>query len=317
MVDKHFLDDFVQKWIYGGEKTQLFAYLYGRYETREGSNGIREIALVYSLYTPKQSWRNGKIVLERDPNQQNVNALAKLLNLQIVGCVMTSPPRTEYLSSFEVDFIAPLQYANRQRGDYLSKFVTVVISRNEKKQIEPTAFMLSDQCLCMHRDGLFLQPQKADKCRSTTTNKYKELLSSVIQNDEKLGSREVTEFEPLFFLVELTVTMAKITANYHPIFKSHSFPEINSSQETKDTLYRILLYLFLLVGELVEHLKRGRSSGFAMMSVLSDFNLLVQLGIVIGVDNLPSICQYILNDKPFSDDIMVDFLQFILYGRDY
>lgn len=218
-----------------GERTQFMAYLYGRYETREGENGIREIALVYGLYKPKQSWKNGKIILENDESLQNVNMIAASLNLRCIGLVMTSPPRNEPLTSFDIDFIAPLQLANKQRNEYSSKFVTVVISRNAQKQIEPTAFMLSDQCICMYRDGLFLPPKQADKCRSTTQGKNKELLSSVIRNDEKLGSQEVTEFEPLFFLVELTITMAK-TSSKPLLFKSNDFPDINSPQETKQTL---------------------------------------------------------------------------------
>lgn len=210
-------------------------YLYGRYETREGINGIREVALVYGLYKPKQSWKNGKIILEKDDSLPNVNAVAAGLNLRCIGCVITSPPRKEPLTSFEVDFIAPLQLTYKQRNEYASKFVTVVISRNEKKQIEPTAMMLSDQCICMYRDGMFLTPQKEDMCRSTTQGKSKELLSSVLRNDEKLGSQEVTEFEPLFFLVELTITMAK-SSTRSPIFSSNSFPEINSPHESQNTL---------------------------------------------------------------------------------
>lgn len=222
-----------------GERTQFAAYLYGRYETKEGENGVREVAYIYSLYKPKQTWSNGKIVLDKDDTLRNVNTIASYLNLRCIGLVVTSPPRKEPLTSFDIDMIAPLQLAHKERTEYASKFVTVVISRNSQKQIEPTAFMLSDQCICMYRDGLFLPPRKETLCRSTTQGKNKELLSSVIRNDEKLGSQEVTEFEPLFFLVELTITMAK-TASQAPIFATASFPDINSPQESSNTLLRIV-----------------------------------------------------------------------------
>lgn len=235
VVDKRCLDRFVENWINFGERTQFMAFLYGRYETREGENGVREIALVYSLFMPKQSFQNGRIILEKDDSLANITAITASLNLQCIGCVFTSPPREDPLTSFDVNFIAPLQLSHKQRSDYSSKFVSVVISRNSKRQIEPTAFMLSDQCMCMQRDGLLLPPLKASHCRSTTQGKNKELLSSVIRNDEKLGSQEVTEFEPLFFLVELTITMAK-SSSKPVLFASCTFPDINSKQESKSTL---------------------------------------------------------------------------------
>lgn len=210
------------------------AYLYGRYETREGDNGTREVALIYALYMPKQSYQNGQILLEKDPLLPSVQTLSAGLDLQCIGCVFTSPPRADPITAEDVSFIAPLQLAHKQRGAYSSKFVSVVISRNKQKQIEPTAFMLSDQCLCMQRDGLFITPRN-NLCRSTTQGKNRELLSSVIRNDEKLGSQEVTEFEPLFFLVELTITMAK-SATRPMLFTACSFPDINSKQESANTL---------------------------------------------------------------------------------
>lgn len=231
------MDRFVETWVSFGERTQFAAYLFGRYETKEGENGIREIAYVYSLYKPKQKWSNGKIILDKDETLRNVNVIASYLNLRCIGMVMTSPPRKEPLTSFDIDMIAPLQLSHKERTEYSSKFVTVVISRNSRNLIEPAAFMLSDQCLCMYRDGLLLPPRKETLCRSTTQGRNKELLSSVIRNDEKLGSQEVTEFEPLFFLVELTITTAKAAAQT-PIFIANSFPDINSPQESSNTLLR-------------------------------------------------------------------------------
>lgn len=230
------MDVFVQEWINFGERTQFMAYLFGRYQRKEGPNGVREIALVYALYKPKQRWENGKIVLEKDELMNCVNGVAASLNLQCVGMVYTSAPHEDPLTAFDVDFIAPLQLRFKDRSEFASKFVTVIVKRDAKKAIEPVACMLSDQCVCMYRDGLLLPPTKEDKCRSTTTGKNKELLSSVIRNDEKLGSQEVTEFEPLFFLVELTVTTTK-AGSVKPLFSRSSFPALNSAQETRDTLF--------------------------------------------------------------------------------
>ena len=55
----------------------------------------------------------------------------------------------------------------------------------------------------------------------------------------------------------------------------------------------------------MESLKRGRNSGTAMMNVVSDFNLLIELANVMGVESVMDICTCILNKRPFTNDIMV------------
>ena len=304
VVNRNCMDAFVQEWLNYGERTQFMALLFGRYMRKEGENGVREIALVYALYKPKQRWENGKIVLEKDELMECVNGVSASLNLRCVGMVMTSAPYEDPISSFDVDFIAPLQLMYKDRADYSSKFVTVIVKRNEKKEIEPIACMLSDQCICMYRDGLLLPPKQSDKCKSTTTGKNKELLSSVIRNDEKMGSQEVTEFEPLFFLVELTVTTAK-AGSISPIFKQASFPCLNSAQETRDTLLSAYALVWLCVEELVTTLKEGRRDANKMRMVLSDFYLLIELASVIGVEAVMDMCQDILNERPISTKSMV------------
>ena len=237
IVDKQCLDVFVQEWLSTREMQHSLGLLFGRYETRTGENGQREIAMVYGLYKPRQHYENHSIILERDDNMPMVNAVAAKLGLECIGAVYTSSPHEFPIHAMDVDLIAPLQWAYRKRGEYSSKFVSIIIQRNKEKQIEPYAYMLSDQCLCMYRDGLLKKPTKKEFCESTTVGKNKELLSSVIENDQKLGSHEVTQFDALFFLVELTVTTAK--ANHYPlIFKKYEFPAISSKTETKDTLLR-------------------------------------------------------------------------------
>ena len=304
VVNRNCMDAFVQEWINYGERTQFMALLFGRYMRKEGENGVREIALVYALYKPKQRWENGKIVLEKDALMDCVNGVSASLNLRCVGMVMTSAPHEDPITSFDVDFIAPLQLMYKDRADYASKFVTVIVKRDAKKVIEPIACMLSDQCICMYRDGLLLPPKQADKCKSTTTGKNKELLSSVIRNDEKMGSQEVTEFEPLFFLVELTVTTAK-AGSISPIFRQTSFPCVNSAQETRDTLLSRLMSSLLGIEELITTLKEGRRDPNKMRMVLSDFYLLIELASVIGVESVVDMCQDILNDRPISAKSMV------------
>lgn len=299
VVDKQCLDVFIQEWIYGREQQQILGLLFGRYETRTGPSGQREIALIYGLYKPCQRFENGHIVLERDENMPTVNSVAANLGLVCLGAVYTSPYRDTPLTSWDVDLIAPLQWAYRKRGDYCSKFVSIVISRNTERNIEPLAFMLSDQCMCMYRDGLLCKPKDPEFCECTTIGKNKELLSTVIRNDKKLGSQEVTRFEPLFFLVELTVTTAK-AQTYPVIFKKYNFPVLTSKAETRDTLLSKNGWKGLVVEELMVTLRRNQNDPKQLLTTLSDFNLLIELGIVIGPECLGDICDCVVNNKPLT-----------------
>lgn len=237
MVDKRCLDRFVQNWLRHNETTQYLAFLYGRYERREGPHGVREIAFVYALYVPKQRFVDGRIeLLASDPYRKAADAVASRLGLRIIGAIYTRPPQKERITAADVDLIAKLQWKERERGVFCSRFVSVVVERNESREIEPFAYMLSDQCMCMFRDGMLESPRKgSDLVHVRSRTPAGELLSVVIRNDAKLGSQEVTEFEAIFFLVELTISLVR-AGKIPLIFERSDFPAVNSEEETPDTL---------------------------------------------------------------------------------
>ena len=239
MVDKKCLDRFVQNWLHHGEQIQYFAFLYGRYERLEGPHGVREIAFVYSLYIPKQRFRDGKIeLLASDPYRKAADAVARRLDLRIIGAIYTRPPQKERITAGDVDLIAKLQWGERNRGDFCSRFVSVVVERNESREIEPFAYMLSDQCMCMYRDGMLESPRKdSELVHVRNRTPAGELLSVVIRNDAKLGSQEVTEFEAIFFLVELTISLVR-AGKLPLVFEKGDFPAVNAAEETHATLLR-------------------------------------------------------------------------------
>lgn len=112
------------------------------------------------------------------------------------------------------------------------------MERNESREIEPFAYMLSDQCMCMYRDGMLESPRKDNELvhvRNRTP--AGELLSVVIRNDAKLGSQEVTEFEAIFFLVELTISLVR-AGKLPLVFEKSDFPAVNAAEETHATLLR-------------------------------------------------------------------------------
>ena len=237
VVDKKCLDRFVQNWLRHKEKVQYFAYLYGRYERREGAHGVREIAFVYALYAPKQRFLNGQIELSAsDPYRKAADAVARHLGLCIIGAIYTRPPQKERITAVDVELIGKLQWRERERDAFCSRFVSVVVERNESREIEPFAYMLSDQCMCMVRDGLLESPRNGSElCHVRSRTPAGELLSVVIRNDAKMGSQEVTEFEAIFFLVELTISLVR-AGKLPLIFARNDFPAVNSEEETRDTL---------------------------------------------------------------------------------
>ena len=164
--------------------------------------------------------------------------VARRLDLRIIGAIYTRPPQKERITAEDVDLIAKLQWGQRDRGDFCSRFVSVVVERNESREIEPFAYMLSDQCMCMYRDGMFESPRKgSDLVHVRNRTPAGELLSVVIRNDAKLGSQEVTEFEAIFFLVELTVSLVR-AGKLPQVFEKSDFPAVNSEEETHATLLR-------------------------------------------------------------------------------
>lgn len=55
---------------------------------------------------------------------------------------------------------------------------------------------------------------------------------------------------------------------------------------------------------MIEFLKRGNNPS-SMLSIVSDFNILIELANTIGIESIVDICYCILKKKPLSDDSMV------------
>lgn len=62
---------------------------------------------------------------------------------------------------------------------------------------------------------------------------------------------------------------------------------------------------------MIESLKRGKSDPMRMLSILSDFSLLIELANVVGADSIIDICSCILNKKPISQEIMVSCMVYL------
>lgn len=299
IVDSQCLQVFINEWIEFGEDKHRFALVYGKYHTQTGEYGTLQVATVYGLYTPKQHFDGRFIIPEADPMLRNVDGIFNALKCQCIGLAMTHSPHELPLTSYDIQLIAPLQLRYKDARKRSSEFITIAIGRDQNKSIVPEALMLSDQCLCMFRDGVIAPPNDPTKCRSKSRGPRNEPLSVVIRNDKEKGPQEVSEFEPDFFLVQLTIGVPS-SNTISPLFKRYYFPSPNSAVETKVSLLQELKATFC-------------STDFedrALKDALSDLNLQLVLADVIGIEVVLEISQFLKSDIPIPYDL-IDLLRVI------
>ena len=165
------VDRFLNFWRQRG--AQRFGYLIGRYETYDQvPMGIK--AVVEAIHEPPQAGEiDGVEVGMPWEDEARVGRLAEACGMRVVGVIYTdlvadksdgaAPGQVVckrhagsfFLSSLEVLFAARMQLArpNPSRfcatGRFSSKFVTCVVTGNEKGEIEVQAYQASDQAMAM------------------------------------------------------------------------------------------------------------------------------------------------------------------------
>lgn len=174
------VDGFLQAWRKTG--VQRFGYLYGRYEPHlDVPLGIK--AVVSCIYEPPQQAKEEEVELELpDRREEAVNGMANMLGLVKLGVIYTDlkddgtkkgtvlfkrHAGTFFLSSPEIYFAATLQnaYPSPSRytttGKFGSKFVTVVVSGNEKQEISLEAYQVSNQAMALVKSEIVFATQEA------------------------------------------------------------------------------------------------------------------------------------------------------------
>jgi nuclear protein localization family protein 4 len=150
--------------------SQRFGYLLGHYETYERvPMGVR--AVVEAIHEPPQEGDVDGIKVGMPwEDEARVEALAADCGLRVVGVIFTdlTPDTTDatkvvckrhaksfFLSSLETLFAARLQREHRNpsrfsgTGHFSSKFVTCVVTGNEKSEVEVQAYQASDQAMAI------------------------------------------------------------------------------------------------------------------------------------------------------------------------
>lgn len=134
---------------------QRCGFLFGR-ENDDGSTTVE------AIYEPPQKSEKEKATLLPDPDDDRVETIASLLGLKRVGWIFSHPSRKYVMSSAEVQKTAEFQ------SKYGDRFVTLILSINEKGQGNLEAFQVSDQAVKLHQTNNFVPSDDPSKLQFRT-----------------------------------------------------------------------------------------------------------------------------------------------------
>eukprot|EP00571_Detonula_confervacea_P008544 CAMPEP_0172315746 /NCGR_PEP_ID=MMETSP1058-20130122/26143_1 /TAXON_ID=83371 /ORGANISM="Detonula confervacea, Strain CCMP 353" /LENGTH=515 /DNA_ID=CAMNT_0013029899 /DNA_START=34 /DNA_END=1581 /DNA_ORIENTATION=+ len=292
---------------------QRFGYLYGRFVDEEDEEGEKEAkeeeekmqedkpkpggwgarlpeseekkvkknakVIVEAIYEPPQEAdpeaAEGFVILE-DPNEENVESLAKMLGLQRVGWIVGHPPREEgfQLSAAEIIMAAELQL-ECAGGIEATPFVTVRVTVGDDGNVVVEAFQVSLQCMEMVAEEAVDVGPNPGFCYVNET-------FTAIQE----GKRSAT-VENNFFL-----TLVPINGYQSDMFVSE-FPRANRAYDDRQQTH----------DEMKRQLSKSGQSGWTFIDLLSDFALLLYLCKFLDVKtDMPKICQSVKDREVSLDD---------------
>lgn len=172
------------------------------------------------IYEPPQSGDVGGVIELNDPLETRVDQLSSLLGMHRVGWIFSHNGQNRPHSLINEDI---LKMAKMQ-SKYGEKFVTVVVSPNEKFQAKFEAFQVSKQCVSLYEKGLLeIDSEKPNilKCKVP------------VECERKI----INEIDILMFIVN--VPIQNTTSRFHVGFPPNNrFDQPQSLSKVKELLLK-------------------------------------------------------------------------------
>eukprot|EP00960_Hanusia_phi_P078029 768772-Hanusia_phi.AAC.3 len=262
--DPQILDKFLDAWRQTG--AMRYGYLYGSYEVDTNVPlGIK--AVVKAIYEPPQECAADGVNMLRDPHSDVIDSTAAMLGLVKVGwifidlevmaddhnkCVYVCSrgKDTYFLRSNECIIAARLQNMNPSKClecddlEFGSKFVTVVVTGNEKNELDYVAYQISQQGMDLEKaEGILEYTAKPNLCRVAQSTPDRYVPAIFYQDVSEFGNTMVHEAKPYFPVDYLVVSVNGPTfpQQANPLFK-RNFP-IENRMHAPQTLEALKAHL--------------------------------------------------------------------------
>lgn len=270
---------------------QRIGMLFGTYEVHpDVPLGIR--ARVAAIYEPPQESNRDSIRLLEDENAAEIDELAKQLGLQRVGWIFTDllaenaaagtvkhvrGIKTHFLTAHECILAGHLQnkYPNRckyaSKGLFGSKFVTVCVTGDDKKQVHMEGYAVSAQCMALVRDNCLIPTKDAPELGYIRESSDKQYVPDVYYKEKDVYGNEVQRLgRPLpveYLLVDVPASTPVV-----PLYTFHERKDVSTYFPVENRLIDGHIQDF---SALSDYLARSRSMDF--LDAMSDFHLLLFL----------------------------------------
>uniref|UniRef100_A0A1Q3G1Y1 Nuclear protein localization protein 4 homolog n=1 Tax=Culex tarsalis TaxID=7177 RepID=A0A1Q3G1Y1_CULTA len=270
---------------------QRIGMLFGTYEVHpDVPLGIR--ARVAAIYEPPQESNRDSIRLLDDEHAAEIDELARQLGLQRVGWIFTDllaenaaagtvkhvrGIKTHFLTAHECILAGHLQnkYPNRckyaSKGLFGSKFVTICVTGDDKKQVHMEGYAVSAQCMALVRDNCLIPTKDAPELGYIRESSDKQYVPDVYYKEKDVYGNEVQRLgRPLpveYLLVDVPASTPVV-----PLYTFHERKDVSQYFPVENRLIDGHIQDF---SALSDYLARSRSMDF--LDAMSDFHLLLFL----------------------------------------
>lgn len=270
---------------------QRIGMLFGTYEVHpDVPLGIR--ARVAAIYEPPQESNRDSIRLLEDEHAAEIDELAQQLGLTRVGWIFTDllaenaaagtvkhvrGIKTHFLTAHECILAGHLQnkYPNRckyaSNGLFGSKFVTVCVTGDDKKQVHMEGYAVSAQCMALVRDNCLIPTKDAPELGYIRESSDKQYVPDVYYKEKDVYGNEVQRLgRPLpveYLLVDVPASTPVV-----PLYTFHERKDVAQYFPVENRLIDGHIQDF---SALSDYLSRSRSMDF--LDAMSDFHLLLFL----------------------------------------